>query len=122
MELMRGCNHEQMADWGLDPSVQDKIVLRAVNKRDLVTLFSERDYPYLPLQAGQMSVVAARLIVGADGKVSRCTSLTPFTGEGFKEVVCKRLSMAVFEPAQLADGTKVPTYQTVRVRFRMPEI
>ena len=120
-ELMRDCNREQMAGWGLNPSVQDKIVLNATSKRSPASLFSDNDYPALALQAGQMSVVAARLIVGADGKVSRCTSLTPFVGDGFKEVVCDRLSKATFEPAELADGTKVPTYVTIRVRFRMPD-
>ena len=121
-EMLRACNREQMEDWGLDPAVQDKIVLNATSKRTLASLFTYNDYPALALEAGQMSVVSARLIVGADGNVSRCTSLTPFIGEGFKEVVCARLSKATFEPAELADGTKVPTFVTVRIKFLLPGV
>nr|WP_314441850.1 hypothetical protein [uncultured Sphingomonas sp.] len=121
MEMLRQCNREQMAGWGLDPAIQDKIVLKARSTRNLAALFSDRDYPSLAIRNGEMSVVSARLIVGADGKVSRCTSLTPFTGEGFKEVVCARLSKAVFEPAELADGTKVPTYVLSRIFFKFPD-
>lgn len=120
MQMLRECNREQMADWGLDPAVQDRIVLAPEARRNLASLFSAEDYPTLAIRSGQMSMVRARLIVGADGKVTKCTSLTPFTGEGFKEVVCDRLSKAVFQPAELADGTKVPTFVISRVNFRMP--
>ncbi len=120
MEMVRLCNREQMAGWGLDPAVQDKIVLGAKVTRPLAALFSDNDYPREAIRNGEISVVAVRLIVGADGKVSRCTPLTPFTGDGFKEVVCQRLSKAVFEPAQLADGTKVPTFTITRIDFRLP--
>jgi hypothetical protein len=120
-QMLRACNREQMAQWGLDPAVQDKIVLNAMSKRSLASLFTYNDYPALALQAGQMSIVTARLIVGADGTVSRCTSLTPFVGEGFKETVCARLSKATFEPAEMADGTKVPTFVTARIRFVLPD-
>jgi hypothetical protein len=120
MEMMRECNREQMAGWGLEPAVQDKIVLGAKATRNLASLFTDDDYPDEAIRTGDMSVVAARLIVGADGKVVRCTPLTPFTGEGFKEVVCARLSKALFEPAELADGTKVPSFAITRIDFRIP--
>ena len=120
MEMVRQCNREQMAGWGLDPAVQDKIVLGAKATRNLASLFSDKDYPTEAIRSGDMSVVAARLIVGADGKVARCTPLTPFSGDGFKEVVCARLSNAVFEPAELADGTKVPSFTITRIDFRIP--
>lgn len=119
--MVRECNREQMAGWGIDPAVQDKIVLDAKPTRSLRSLFSDRDYPAGAIRNGDMSVVAARLIVDANGKVTRCTPLTPFTGEGFKEVVCARLSKAVYKPAELADGTKVPTFAITRIDFRIPE-
>jgi hypothetical protein len=119
-KMLRECNREQMTDWGLDPAVQDRIVLKAMAKRSVASLFDDSDYPVLAARAGQMSFVSARLIVGTDGNVSKCTSLTQFVGDGFKEVVCERLSQAKFDPAELADGSKVPTYVTVNVRFRMP--
>lgn len=120
MEMMRECNREQMAGWGLDPAVQDKIVLSAKPTRPLASLFSDKDYPQQAIRNGEDAVVSVRLIIGADGKVVRCTPLTPFTGAGFKEVVCARLSKAVFEPAELADGTKVQSFTTTRIDFRIP--
>ncbi len=120
MEMVRECNREQMTGWGLDPAVQDKIVLGLKVTRSVASLFSDDDYPNEAIRNGEISVVTTRLIVGADGKVSRCTPLTPFTGEGFKEVVCARLSKAVFEPAELADGTKVPSFTITRIDFRIP--
>lgn len=96
-------------------------MLNAIPKQNLRSVFKDSDYPILAVQAGQMSIVSARLIVGADGNVSKCTSLKQIVGEGFKEVVCKRLSQAKLEPSELADGSKVPTYATFKVRLRMPE-
>jgi hypothetical protein len=118
--MMRQCGREQMKAWGLDPETQDKIVLSAWAKRNLVSFFDWTDYPTDAVRSGQQSIISARLIVGADGKVTNCTPLTAFIGEGFKEVVCRNLSKATFEPAELADGTRVPTFVTTRIAFRMP--
>lgn len=118
--MMRECAREQMTGWGLDPDVQDKIVRSAISKRSLADFFSSSDYPSKAIWAGEESIISARLIVDADGKVTNCTSLTVFAAEGFGDIVCRNLSKAVFEPAQLADGTRVPTFVTARIRFKMP--
>ena len=118
--MMRECGREQMKAWGLDPATEDKIVLGAQARRNLASFLDWTDYPTDAMRSGQQSIISARLIVGADGKVTNCTPLTPFVGDGFKEVVCRNLSKALFEPAELADGTKVPTFVTARVKFLMP--
>jgi hypothetical protein len=117
--MMRDCAKEQMVSWGLDPATEDRIVLEARSKRKLATYFDVSDYPDEAASNGQQSIISARLIVGADGKVISCTPLTRFVGEGFKEVVCRKLSKATFDPAELADGTKVPTFVTARIKFEM---
>lgn len=119
-ELMDECAREQMAGWGLDPAVQDKIVLPAASLRSLATLIGPDDYPTSAIIKGEQAIINARLIVGADGKVSRCTSLTQFKAEEMAKVVCDKLQRAVFRPAELADGTKVPTFVTARIKFKMP--
>jgi hypothetical protein len=118
--MMRDCAREQLVKWGVDPEVQDKIVRGAYNQTNLATLFSESDYPRQAVFEGNEAIVRARLNVGADGAVTRCTSLTAYRPPEFAEVVCKNLSRAKFLPAELADGTPVPTVTTVNVRFQMP--
>jgi hypothetical protein len=118
--MMRECAREQMVSWGLDPAVQDRIVRPARSERDLARYFSSADYPRRALVQGQQSVISARLIVDAEGKATRCTSLTKFSAEGFAEVACRNLSSATFRPAELADGSKVPSYTIANVRFQMP--
>ncbi|NJC04979.1 hypothetical protein GGQ97_000772 [Sphingomonas kaistensis] len=118
-ELMERCARDQLTDWGLDPDVQDKIVLPAASSRSLASYFSSNDYPPAAFRNGEEAVISARLIVGADGRVRQCTSLTLFKAEEMAQAVCRNLERATFRPAELADGTKVPTFVTATVNFRM---
>ena len=69
---------------------------------------------------GQQSDVKVRLLIEAIGKVTKCTSLSHFKEKSFEQVVCdKFMKRARFEPAELADGTKVPSYYVNHVIFRM---
>lgn len=120
LQAMRDCAREQLSAWGVDPEVEDRIVKPAFARQPLYRLIGPDDYPREALRGGQQSIVKARLLIGADGKVTRCTSLTPFRAAGFAEVTCKKLEQATFEPAQLADGTKVPSYTVASILFRMP--
>jgi protein TonB len=64
--------------------------------------------------------VSVRLLVDASGKVTNCTSLSHFDAPEFNKVVCEKFkARARFEPAELADGTKVPSYYVNRVIFKM---
>lgn len=118
--MMRECAREQLKNWGIDPDTQDKIARDAVSTKSLADYLDWRDYPVRAIFNGNEAVVRARLNVGADGLVTRCTSLTAYRPPEFAEVVCKNLSKAKFLPAELADGTKVPTYVVTSVRFRIP--
>lgn len=117
---MRECAREQLKNWGIDPDTQDKIARDAVSTKSLADYLDGKDYPVRAILNGNEAVVWARLNVDADGLVTHCTSLTAYRPPEFAEVVCKNLSKAKFLPAELADGTKVPTYVVTSVRFRMP--
>lgn len=117
--MMRDCAREQLVAWGVDPATQDKIV-RPVQAGKLTHLFSPADYPSSAIREGAQSVIQARLNIGADGRVTKCTSLTFFSAPDFAEVVCKRLRTARYTPAELADGTKVPSYDIATIKFVMP--
>ena len=113
------CSRDSLKDWGVDPNVEDKIVRPVWAVNPTQWLF-ESDYPRDMLMRGKQSEVAVRLLIDASGKVTRCTSLSHFTEEEFNRITCATIvKRARFEPAELADGTKVPSYYTQRVVFRI---
>ena len=113
------CGRDSLRDWGVDPDIEDKIV-RPVWAKDPSRWFSADDYPPQMMRAGEQSEVKVRLLVDAAGRPTKCTSLTHFTVVEFNQVVCdKFMRRARFEPAELADETKVPSYYVNRVAFRI---
>jgi len=113
------CSRDSLRDWGVDPDVEDKIV-RPVWSPDVFRWFSSRDYPTAMLVQSKISEVKVRLLVDAAGKVTQCTSLSNFDAPTFNRVVCDTfMKRAKFHPAELADGTKVPSYYINRVLFKI---
>jgi hypothetical protein len=115
------CSRDSLRDWGVDPDLEDKIVrpVWLVNVRKLI---SPDEYPTKMLDDGQQSDVKARVLVDASGKVTKCTSLSHFKLPEFNQIVCDKITKAgKFEPAELADGTKVPSYYTVAIHFRIAQ-
>lgn len=113
------CSRDSLKDWGVDPDLEDKIVrpVWALNWRSW--LFSS-DYPRDMISQGKESQVEVRLLVDASGKVTKCTSLSHYDEPEFNRITCDRITeRARFEPAELADGTKVPSYYTRRVIFKI---
>ena len=113
------CSRDSLKDWGVDPDVEEKIVRRPWSP-DVRSWFGPSDYPPGMARTGAESDVKVRLLVDATGKVTKCTSLSHFKEKEFNDVVCdKFMKRAHFEPAELADGTKVPSYYVNHVIFRM---
>jgi hypothetical protein len=113
------CSRYSLRDWGVDPDLEDKIV-RPVWAPDPSAWFSSSDYPSDMIGRGQESVVKIRVLVDATGRVTKCTSISHFTEPAFNKITCaKFMERARFEPAELADGTKVPSYYVNKVIFRI---
>lgn len=113
------CSRDSLRDWGVDPDLEDKIVQRPWAP-DVREWFTSNDYPPAMWTRGEQSDVKVRLLVDATGKVTKCTSLSHFKEKSFEQVVCdKFMKRAHFQPAELADGTKVPSYYVNHVIFRM---
>lgn len=113
------CSRDSLKDWGVDPDVDDKIVrpVWAVNPSQW--LFAS-DYPSDMMALGKGSEIAVRLLVDASGKVTKCTSLTHYDEQEFNRITCESITKrARFKPAELEDGTKVPSYYTRRVIFQI---
>jgi len=78
------------------------------------------DYPRDMIFSDQESEVSARLLLDASGVPRSCTSLSYFNEPEFNKTVCAKLmARAHSEPAELADGTKVPSYYIVHVIFHL---
>jgi hypothetical protein len=113
------CSRDSLSDWGVDPNLEDKIV-RPVWAPKPSAWFSSSDYPRDMAIRGQESVVKVRVLVDATGRVTKCTSLSHYMEAEFNRITCDRFSArAHFQPAELADGTKVPSYYVNKVIFRM---
>lgn len=113
------CSRDSLKDWGVDPALDDKIV-RPVWAANSQNWLSGADYPMSMLMDGKQSDVTLRLLVDATGKITKCTSLSHFADEEFNRISCAAVTRrAHLEPAELEDGTKVPSYYTFRVNFRI---
>lgn len=117
--MMKQCSREQLASWGIDPAVQDRIVQNAEPIAPVQKLFKDADYPRSAVKSGDESVQRARLLIDETGAVTKCTSLTAFAAPEFADLVCSRLKLAKFKPAESADGTKLPDYYVSHIFFRM---
>ncbi|MEO5775250.1 MAG: energy transducer TonB [Sphingomicrobium sp.] len=119
IKMLDECSRLSLKDWGVDPDLEDKVV-RPVWNSSSTPFLKATDYPKRMLEKGAESEVKARLLVDASGKVTKCTSLSHFDAPEFNAIVCDALmKRARYEPAELADGTKVPSYNLVRIVFRM---
>lgn len=119
IRMLDKCSRDSLRDWGVDPSLEDRVA-RRVWSRDPSLGLSPEDYPTKMLRSLSESVVKFRLLVDASGKVTKCTALSHFDAPEFNRVVCDKITQrAKFEPAELQDGTKVPFYYVNRVIFRI---
>jgi hypothetical protein len=113
------CMRDLEKSWGVDPNIQDNIVLPAWTP-SISAWFSGVEYPHGPLERGEESEVTFRLLIDADGRVTKCTATSQYDAPQFNTAVCDALKgRAHFSPAELQDGTKVPSYYTNRVVFRL---
>lgn len=115
------CDRDMLRVWGVDPEIEDKIV-RPVWAFNRARWFSSGDYPRAMLAKRTESAVSVRLLVDASGRVTKCTSLSHYDAPEFNQAVCDVfMKRARFQPAELADGTKVPSYFTDRTVFRIAD-
>ena len=119
IKMFDQCSRDSLRDWGVDPDVEDKIV-RGVWAPRPWAWFSSNDYPRDMLMRFQESIVKVRLLVDATGRVTKCTGLSHFKEVAFSKITCaKFMARAHFEPAELADGTKVPSYYVNKIDFKI---
>ena len=115
------CERDLLRHWGVDPAIQDKIV-KPVWGTSPLNGFSSNDYPNDALARREESTVTVRLAVDSSGKVTKCASLSVYSAPDFNKVVCNvYLTRAKFAPAELEDGTKVASYFSQSITFKIPK-
>jgi protein TonB len=90
-------------------------------KANLVSLFSDEDYPASAVRSGESGATGFRLDVGTNGRVSNCTVTSSSGSSALDTTTCRLLkSRARFSPA--TDSTGGPTTDTVtgRIVWRLP--
>lgn len=113
------CIRESQKEWGVDPALEDKIV-RPVWALNPTQWLSTDDYPRDLIMRGKESEVSVRLLIDATGKVTRCTPLSHYAETEFAQISCAKITQrARFAPAELADGTKVPSSYVRRIKFKL---
>lgn len=119
ISMFEKCSRDSLKDWGVDPDLEDRIVRRAWPIQP-DRWFGSEDYPKDMIMRGEESEVSIRLLVDASGKVTKCTSMSHFKEPAFNQITCANImKRARLAPAELADGTKVPSYFTQRIVFRI---
>ncbi len=121
IEIFDKCGEDSMHDWGVDTAIEKRIV-RPVWALNPGKWISASDYPSKMIDEGKESEVTVRLLIDATGNVTKCTSLSHFAETEFNRITCDAITQrARYAPAELADGTKVPSFTTTRVHFRIAQ-
>lgn len=112
------CSRDSLKDWGVDAGIEDKIV-RPVWASSRTGWIRSEDYPRGMVMRGMEAMLHVRLLVDESGRPTKCTAMSHFD-ISFDKISCDRImERARFEPAELADGTKVPSYYVTGIAFRL---
>lgn len=113
-----------------DPSFQSDSPLQSKTRHEsgsarargnLVSLFSDEDYPTTALRRNQQGMVGVRLTVGRSGRVTRCVVIKSSHVASLDAVTCQVLvTRARFEPARDRRGRPVIDDYSQRVKWRIP--
>lgn len=112
------CEDDLLRTWGSDPVAFRSIAVRAKATQSPATWVMHTDYPNESMRAGETGTVGVRLSIAADGQVTECKVITSSTFPRLDQQTCAMLrKRARYEPAQQADGTKIPSMSFMRFRW-----
>jgi hypothetical protein len=119
MQAFDKCTQDLLADFGLDPAVQAKIA-RPASAPGLEQWLEGEVFFSGSQQQERISEASFRLLVDATGHVTKCVSVSRFNVPEFDVALCTAIEKgAPIQPAQLADGTKVPSYVVEHIDFEL---
>ena len=118
-EAMNTCMADLVRSWGYDPATREKVVTgtRPLNFDAVVREIVEH-YPSRAREHGNSANFTMRLMIEADGRVSKCAMIARTVANGFDSSACKiMVRKARFEPARDAEGNPLPSYYMQRLRY-----
>ena len=119
MKAFDTCTQDLMTSSGIDPAVDAKIVKPAAAPKILDMLEGELIFTG-NFERQRISEASFRLLVDATGHVTKCASVSRFQVPEFNVALCNAvLKGPLVEPAELADGTKVPSYIVEHINFEL---
>jgi protein TonB len=90
-------------------------------KANLVSLFSDEDYPASAVRSGEAGATGFRLDVGTNGRVANCTVTSSSGSSALDSTTCRLLkSRARFSPATDSTGAATTDTVTGRIVWRLP--
>ena len=91
-------------------------------RANLDSYVSNDDYPDAAIRAAEQGTVAFALIVGPDGRVTRCSIVQSSGHDSLDQATCTIMQgRARFEPARDSEGRPVADTVSSRIRWVLPE-
>jgi len=91
-------------------------------KGNLLSLFSDDDYPQSAIRNEEQGTTAVRLSIGPDGRVSDCSVTASSGSSALDNATCSILRRrARFTPAQDQGGNSISDTYSQRIRWVLPE-
>ncbi|MEO8141987.1 MAG: energy transducer TonB [Sphingomicrobium sp.] len=122
LQALEKCARNSLKDWGIDVTVEDKIVERARPIQDTSKLLTSADYPQQAIIAGKESRLEVWLNLDAGGRVASCRVISTFASPEINDRMCKLVQQRqTFVPAKTAKGDAVPSYYVQSFYFRLAD-
>ena len=118
---MNACMNDLVTSWGVD---LDRHAKRAVGPRLTNLPLIERilidQYPDRALRNGEQADLHLRVMVDANGAVTKCVVTNMTVAQSFGDAACMDIRQrAIFEPAIDEDGQPMASFHTTRLRYTM---
>lgn len=119
---MNACMADLLTSWGLDAK-RELARSTGPEPENLLSVAQkiQQRYPFRALRSGESGLIAARVLVDADGQPGECTITQLSDAEKFGAGVCRDIvTTARFSPAKDANGVPMPSYYLTRIRYVAP--
>lgn len=120
-EAMNACMADLLMDWGVDPQHERGRTSGPVpTNYEVLATRIQRRYPSSAVDAGKQAMIAARVMVDANGQVTDCAIIDLTEAEKFGVGVCRQITTtARFDPATDASGAAMPSYYIFKIFYEL---
>jgi TonB family protein len=117
LAALQTCQDDLLRSWGIDPSMQSKIAVRA--KSDLARSVTTDNYPARAFDFHEEGKATAVYVVGLNGKATGCRIVISSHSSSLDEATCLAVSRARFTPAIGLDGRPMASTEATSINWRI---